>query len=154
MSSPDVLVLSYLESFLCNSNEIIFSSLIYLSCKTSFYSYKCFRFTPANTQTITLRSIILKYVITYFLATSLSRWPLRLLVSRVRSLLNIHVISSYCRLLPCNAREKISLIGCAGHSECIGQSMRENFSRMMPIGSIHTIAFIQWAVFLTNKSHM
>ena len=90
----------------------------------------------------------------YFLATSLSRWPLRLLVSRVRSLLNIHVISSYCRLLPCNAREKISLIGCAGHSECIGQNMRENFSRMMPIGSIHTIAFIQWAVFLTNKSHM
>ena len=89
-----------------------------------------------------------------FLATSLSRWPLRLLVSRVWSLLNIHVISSYCRLLPCNAREKISLIGCAGHSECIGQSMRENFSRMMPIGSIHTIAFIQWAVFLIYKSHM
>ena len=87
-----------------------------------------------------------------FLATSLSRWPLRLLVRRVWSLLNIRVISSYCRLLPCNAREKISLIGCAGHSKCIGQNMRENFSRMrenffqgLPIGSIHIIAFIQWA---------
>ena len=33
VSSPDVLVLSYLESFLCNSNEIIFSSLNYYHVK-------------------------------------------------------------------------------------------------------------------------